>query len=278
MKIYFGITRRRGQGNTIVGVVANNALSGGRAATEDEVRQIIEKIKGQGTDSLLDALREGNYNTPIVFERRAEAREGIGSLNALNDPNFSFSVVELGEPVQRDTRKVLGWKLHCRMKGQRDEDYFVSAYNCPDESRPENDESNFVKLDGQGYAFRNRRAGRAYIKANSLDNLEVTGGLLYRLVPVYEGEAKLYVEPSGEQKEERIGFRIMLRLSGRDDVPSSINNNDRHGGKIVVDHAHQFDGDLDANRLFSSRALAYAALVEVLGTITEGYYIAEVPY
>ena len=265
MKIYFGITRRRGQGNTIVGVVANNALSGGRAATEDEVRQIIEKIKGQGTDSLLDALREGNYNTPIVFERRAEAREGIGSLNVLNDPNFTFSVVELGEPVQRDTRKVLGWKLYCRMEGQRDEDDFVSAHNCPDESRPENHESNFVELDGQGYAFRNRKSGRAYIKANGLDNLEVTGGLLYRLVPVYEGE----------QKEKRIGFRIMLRLSGRDDVPSAINMRD---GKIVVDHAHQFDGDLDANRLFSSWEKAYAAMVEVVGEGAEGYYIAEVPY
>lgn len=277
MKIYFGITRRRGQGNTIVGVVANNAVPGGRAATEDEVRQIIEKIKGQGTDSLLDALREGNYNTPIVFERRAEAREGIGSLNALNDPNFTFSVVELGEPAQRDTRKVLGWKLYCRMEGQRKEDNFVSAHNCPDESKPENHERNFVKLDGQGYAFRNRKSGRAYIKANGLDNLEDTDGMLYQLLPVYEGEATLCGEPSEEQKEKRIGFRIMLRLFGRDDAPSSINN-DRHGGNIVVDHAHQFDGDLDANRLFSSRERAYAAMVEVVGRSAEGYYIAEVPY
>lgn len=270
MKIYFGITRRRGQGNTIAGVVANNALPGGRAATEGEVRQIIEKIKGQGTDSLLDALREGNYNTPIVFERRAEAREGIGSLNALNDPNFTFSVVELGEPVQRDTRKVLGWKLYCREEGQRKEDNFVSARNCPDESKPENHESNFVVLDGQGYAFRNRKSGRAYIKANGLDNLEDTDGMLYQLLPVYG-------EPSEEQKEERIGFRIMLRLSGRDAVPSSINNATR-GAEIVVDHAHQFDGDLDANRLFSSREMARAAIVKVAGQCAEGYYIEEVPY
>ena len=57
-------------------------------------------------------------------------------------------------------------------------------------------------------------------------------------------------------------------------VPSTIN----HGGKIVVDHAHQFDGDLDANRLFSSRALAYAAMVEVVGEGAEWHYIVEVPY
>lgn len=277
MKIYFGITRRRGQGNTIVGVVANNALSGGRAATEDEVRQIIEKIKGQGTDSLLDALREGNYNTPIVFERRAEAREGIGSLNALNDPNFTFSVVELGEPVQRDTRKVLGWKLYCRMEGQRKEDNFVSAHNCPDDCKPENHERNFVKLDGQGYAFRNRKSGRAYIKANGLDNLEDTDGMLYQLLPVYEGGGHAVREPSEEQKEKRIGLRIMLCLPGHKYWPSSINNV-TNGAEIVVDHAHQFDGDLDANRLFSSREMAHAAMVKVVGQRAEGYYIEEVPY
>lgn len=69
----------------------------------------------------------------------------------------------------------------------------------------------------------------------------------------------------------------MLCMPGHKYVPSSINNAAR-GAEIVVDHAHQFDGDLDANRLFSSREMAHAAMVKVAGQCAEGYYIEEVPY
>jgi len=111
-KTYFGITRAKST-NTIVGVVANLGLTGTRPATAEEVQAILSVIKPAATPSLADALRDGTYpNTVVVWDKRAEARAGIGELESFKSPHFDYGVGEFGDKV-RSVKPVLGWRIKC---------------------------------------------------------------------------------------------------------------------------------------------------------------------
>ncbi|UYA98632.1 hypothetical protein IVIADoCa4_12 [Xanthomonas phage vB_Xar_IVIA-DoCa4] len=143
-KTYFGITRAKGT-NTIVGVVANPDLTGSRAATPEEVQEILSTIKPGATESLSDALRDGTYpNTVVVWDKRAAARAAIGELESFESPHFDYGVGEFGDKV-RSVQPVLGWRI------KYDGD-FTSCYNSIEDGatvridgdEENNDESNLL--------------------------------------------------------------------------------------------------------------------------------------
>lgn len=101
----------------ILGVVT--ALErGGREATEEEKQKIIALMRESGTESCADALSNGEYNEPRVFDTRAEARKQAAELNYKSEARFNpftFSVVGIGgDTPKRNLRKIKGWLVYLK--------------------------------------------------------------------------------------------------------------------------------------------------------------------
>lgn len=175
-KTYFGITRAKGT-NTIVGVVANPDLTGSRAATPEEVQEILSTIKPGATESLSDALRDGTYpNTVVVWDKRAAARAAIGELESFESPHFDYGVGEFGDKV-RSVQPVLGWRLLVYGNASA----FNRAYDDGDAGGERVQVDHAAQFGGdtdENFLFRTRELGRALMKAEGL-------GAGYELVPVY---------------------------------------------------------------------------------------------
>lgn len=106
-----------------------------------------------------------------------------------------------------------------------------------------------------GVWLRRADARRVAAKANEI----VAGGVQYSVVGV--GEFKRTVRPV-------LGYRLLVRHSRGWEV-SAYNDT----GDVAVDHAAQFGGDTDANKLFSTRAKARAAKFEAEAKINSKYKI-----
>lgn len=156
-KTYFGITRSKGT-NTIVGVVANPALSRARAATAEEVAEILSVIKPAATQSLADSLRDGTYpSTVVVWDKRADARAAIGELESFQSPHFDYGVGEFGDKV-RSVQPVLGWRIKYGC-------CYTSSYNSIEDGatvRIDGDEEND---DEENLLFPTRAAAREVLDA-----------------------------------------------------------------------------------------------------------------
>jgi hypothetical protein len=160
-KLYFGITRAIGTAQ-IVGVVANLGLIGSRAPTAEETALILSKIKDKATESLADALRDGTYpNIISVWDKRADARNAIATLNSYDSPQFTYNVGEVGDR-ERSSPRPLGWRLmFCGG--------VISGYNHPSDGTTvfiDGDSSNKNEVN---CLFDTRATARKVIKQNGLN-------------------------------------------------------------------------------------------------------------
>lgn len=154
-KKYFGITRTKGSG-AVVGVVANGTLKGCRAATGAEVREILEVIRPAATPSLADALRDGTYPFPVVvWDKRADARAAVASLESSNSPHFNFSVGEFGI-TQRKVRRVLGWRIQFDARNYT----FPSSHNTEDAGATIRMDGNLSNTESSNLLFPTRAIAR----------------------------------------------------------------------------------------------------------------------
>lgn len=159
-KLYFGVTRAIGTAQ-IVGVVANLGLIGSRAPTAEETALILSKIKDKATESLADALRDGTYpNIISVWDKRADARNAIATLNSYDSPHFTYNVGEVGDR-ERSAPRPLGWRLVF------DGDV-ISGYNHPTDGASVFIDGNPNNTNDNNCLFATRADARAVIKKEGL--------------------------------------------------------------------------------------------------------------
>jgi hypothetical protein len=159
-KLYFIITRNTGQ-PTIVGVVANQNFIGSRPPTEAERLLILDKIKGNTTQTLADALRDDTYpNVVSVFDKRADQRHAVRTLRSFNSPHFTYHAAEVGDRERTATRP-LGWRLIF-------DDDSISSYNHPDEGADVFLDGDSSNRSNENCCFSTRALAREAIKRHDL--------------------------------------------------------------------------------------------------------------
>lgn len=122
----------------------------------EEHRQLVDALRARRADEeLLAAFEDGGLEMRRVFLRRKDARAIAAKLNGAEYKNFDWSVIEFGEPAERDMRPVLGWEI--RVEGVR------SVFN------PRHDE-----------LFKTRKDARKEWKDYGL-----TAEMGYEIVPIY---------------------------------------------------------------------------------------------
>lgn len=169
--MYIVVSKIKG---VIVGACATRDWGPGVPADEEQVRKIVDKLRGAASGSYLDSLRDGKAQ-PIVFLRK-NARAVAKKLSEMHSI-FEWEVYQVEASDRKPVKRPLGWQITVG------DPPHPSAWNfMPPEAGLSEDD--YVFVDG-AYMLKTRKAARAVLKM-----IEDSGdmSLGYRVRPIYNEE------------------------------------------------------------------------------------------
>ena len=173
--MYIVVSKQKGK---IVGANANLEWAPGVPADEEQVRKIVEKLRGGVTPfsvSYLDALRDGAVDAPIVYLRK-NARAAAKALSDMHS-SFEWEVYQVETSDRKADKRPVGWQITVG------DPPHPSAWNylSPEAGLTEDD---YVFVEG-AYMLKTRKAARTV-----LQHIKDTGDweLGYKAHPVYNKE------------------------------------------------------------------------------------------
>ena len=121
--MYIVVSKKDG---AIVGANCNREWAPGPVADEQQLRQIMDALRGEATESYLDALRDGICEPPVVYTRK-NARQVAKDLNAYPGNAFEWAVFQFLDSQAKDSPKPDGWRVEAGCNGVWD----TSAFSYP---------------------------------------------------------------------------------------------------------------------------------------------------
>ena len=164
------------KGGTIVGANCNREWAPGPVADEQQLRQITDALRGEASESYLDALRSGTCGEIVVYTRK-NARQVAKDLNSHPGSVFEWSVFQVHKPQAKSSQKPDGWRVEVGCKG----DWEISAFSFP-------------QCNSQGVRWVCEKSGvvatRAGARILMREALEQAGGtpLPYRVAPYFKNK------------------------------------------------------------------------------------------
>lgn len=98
------------KGGLIVGANSNREWAPGPVADEGQVAQIIDALRGEATETFVDALRDGAYEPPVVYTRK-NARQVAKDINSHPGSVFDWAVFQVTTPQAKNKPKPDGWQV-----------------------------------------------------------------------------------------------------------------------------------------------------------------------
>lgn len=170
--MYIVVSKKDG---VIVGSNSNREWAPGPVADEQQLGQIMDALRGEATESYVDALRDGTYEPPVIYTRK-NARQVAKDLNAHPGSVFDWAVLQVTAPQEKSNPKPDGWVVEVKDRT----DWAQSAFSFP----PSNSKGVRWVCEQSGVV-----ATRACARALMREALEHTVGTLsYRVAPYFKNK------------------------------------------------------------------------------------------